>query len=78
MNDKLALILDEATLLIESYLHSLLVNFANGDQILCDCRDMQYVLDVALVVMIVKGRISNVLNCVWGFITSLHHTGFRV
>ena len=75
MRDKLALILDEATFLVESYLHSLLDNLANRDQILCDCRDMQYILQVALVVVIVKGHISNVLNRVRVVITSLHHAG---
>ena len=64
MSDELALILDEKTILVESYLHSLLDNFTNRYQILCDFRDMQYILHVALVVVIVKGHISNVLYCV--------------
>ena len=36
---------------------------------------MQYILHVALVVMIAKGNISNVLNLVCGVITGLHHNG---
>ena len=69
MSDKLALILDEAICLVESCLHSLLNNLAKQYQILCGCRDMQYILDVALEVVIAY----HVLNHLCGVITHFHH-----
>ena len=65
------LVRDEPTSMVESYFHSLLNNLANWDQILCDDWDMQYVLDVAFVMMMVKDHIPNVLNCVYGIIIGL-------
>ena len=73
MSNKLALAIDEATCLVDLYLYSFLDNLANRDKILCDHWDMQYVLDIPLVIMLTKCHISNVLNCVWGVIIGLHH-----
>ena len=72
MSDKLALNVDEAT---SSYFHLLLDKLTNIKQILCDLWDMQYFLDV---VVIVKDHISSVLDCVYGVIIGLHHLESRV
>ena len=75
MSDKLAFTLDEGTSQVESFLNFYLQNSANLDQILCDRPDMQYVLDVALVVIAKDTCLMCLIVCVESLLVSTT-TGF--
>ena len=46
--------LDEAPIIVKSYLHSLFDNLTDRDNVFCDGRDMQYILEVGLVAFVVE------------------------
>ena len=55
-------VFDEAPLVTEAYLHSLLDYLTDRDQILCDRGDMQYVLEVGLLAVVAKWNVPDMLT----------------
>ena len=54
-------VFNEAPLVVEAYLHSLLDNLTYRDQILCDRGNVQYVLEVGLLAVVAKWNVPDML-----------------
>ena len=61
MNYELISSFDEAPIIVESYLHSLFDKLADRDQVFCDGRDMQYVLEVGLFAIVSEWDVPDML-----------------
>ena len=66
---------DEAPIIVESYLHSLFNNLTDRDQVFGDGGDMQYVLEVGLVVFVAEWDVPNMLYWMSRVIACLDITG---
>ena len=71
MSHESTFLLDEATTPVESNLHALLNNLADGDQILRYGQCMQDVVDASLFTFLPEWDIADMLNGVSGIISSL-------
>ena len=67
--DNLALILDEAPEMRESHLHSLIDDMSDQHQILCYCRGVQDVHQFSLLLNMVEGDFTDMLDGMWGVVS---------
>ena len=62
-------------IIVESFMHSLFNNLTDRDQVFCDGRDMQYVLEVGLFATISKWDIPDMLYWMSRVISCLDISG---